>query len=261
MTNNIVRTTFGTMVCTSLLAMLALSGCSDQATTHEESAKPASTSTRTPIAPAPLPDFSGPASLTGWPGQDKITEDAMEAALITPERVSNAVDLDVVKNDTRGKPFDAHKSDDAGCNVTQGITSESVGNKYEHFRASEILLGDDADNPAAQVYQAVAAYPDRETAQTQFVETARQIKDCNGKTYKFSDTEDHDVPITVRVSAADATSVAWQLRYGTGKSRCFSSYNGVANVIVQTQVCSKANTRQFVQDMADAIVNKLQLSD
>ncbi|WP_131725078.1 sensor domain-containing protein, partial [Mycobacteroides abscessus] len=67
---------------------------------------------------------------------------------------------------------------------------------YETFRGTEMLLGD-AKNPDAQVYQAIAAYGDKNAAQTQFTTVSDEIKACDGKTYNFTDPDGNKVPVTV----------------------------------------------------------------
>lgn len=140
MTISTAKSRTRTVLCATAIAALALSGCTGQQGTTETSAA-TTTTTRSVNLPAPsLPD-SGPAGLTGWPGQDKITEEAM-AALFTDEEIARALDTDVAKTNKRDKPFTATDSDDASCNVTQGLTVESVGKDYETFRGTEMLLGD-----------------------------------------------------------------------------------------------------------------------
>ncbi|CPU02479.1 Hypothetical protein ERS075540_03743 [Mycobacteroides abscessus] len=258
MTISTAKSRTRTVLCATAIAALALSGCTGQQGTTETSAA-TTTTTRSVNLPAPsLPD-SGPAGLTGGPGQDKITEEAMVAALFTDEEIARALDTDVAKTNKRDKPFTATDSDDASCNVTQGLTVESVGKDYETFRGTEMLLGD-AKNPDAQVYQAIAAYGDKNAAQTQFTTVSDEIKACDGKTYNFTDPDGNKVPVTVSVALRNTKRVNWALTYGPSKYRCFVSYNGVANVVVQTQVCARSNSKQLVQKMADRIVDKLQLS-
>ncbi|OAT68082.1 hypothetical protein AWB85_09505 [Mycobacteroides immunogenum] len=258
MAGKAVRKKVSAALCATAIAVPALAGCGAQQDTHETAAPATATTSRTVNAPAPsLPD-TGPAGLTGWPGQDKITEEAMVAALFTDEEIARALDTEVAKTNKRDKPFTATASDDTSCNVTQGLTVESVGKDYETFRGTEMLLGD-AKSPDAQVYQAIAAYSDKNAAQTQFATASDQIKECDGKTYNFTDPEGNKVPVTVSVSATEAKRANWVLTYGPSKYRCFVSYNGVANVVVQTQVCARSNSKQLVQKMADMIVDKLQL--
>jgi len=240
------------------ISALVLSGCAGQKGTTETAAATTTTS-RSVNAPPPALPSSGPAGLTGWPGQDNITEEAMVSALFTHEEIAKVLDTPVAKTNKRDKPFTATDSDDASCNVTQGLTVESVGKQYETFRGTEMLLGD-ANNPDAQVYQAIAAYSDKDAAQTQFATATDEIKECDGKTYNFTDAAGKKVPVTVTVSSSNAKRVNWVLAYGPSTYRCFVSYNGVANVIVQTQVCARSNSKQLVQKMADRIVDKLQLS-
>ncbi len=264
MTGGFMASTFGgttvrTALCATAIAALALSGCSTQKEATGTSTAATTTTSRSVNAPAPGPTRSGPAALTGWPGQDKISEDAMVAALFTDEEIAKALDTEVAKTNKREKPFTATESDDASCNVTQGLTVESVGKDYETFRGTEMLLGD-AKNPDAQVYQAIAAYKDKNAAQTQFTTAVDAINECDGTTYNFTDPDGEKVPVTVSVSSANAKKANWALTYGPSKYRCFVSYNGVANVIVQTQVCARSNSKQLVQKMADRIVDKLQLS-
>ncbi|NGX07858.1 sensor domain-containing protein [Mycobacteroides franklinii] len=246
------------VLCATAISALVLSGCAGQKGTTETAAATTTTS-RSVNAPPPALPSSGPAGLTGWPGQDKITEEAMVSALFTDEEIAKVLDTRVAKTNKRDKPFTATDSDDASCNVTQGLTVESVGKQYETFRGTEMLLGD-AKNPDAQVYQAIAAYSDKDAAQTQFSTATDEIKECDGKTYNFSDPADTKVPVTVTVSSSNAKRVNWALAYGPSTYRCFVSYNGVANVIVQTQFCARSNSKQLVQKMADRIVDKLQLS-
>lgn len=246
-----------TVLCAAAIAALTLSGCASQRQVNETSTAAATTTSRTVNAPGPT--SSGPAGLTGWPGQDTITEDAMVSALFTTEEIATALDTEVAKTNKRDKPFTATKSDDTSCNVTQGLTVESVGKEYETFRGAEMLLGA-AKKPDAQVYQGIAAYKDKNAAQTQFSTAADEIKECDGKTYNFTDPSGEKVPVTVSVSSSNAKKVNWVLTYGPSKYRCFVSYNGVANVIVQTQICARSNSKQLVQKMADRIVDKLQLS-
>ncbi|BAX97665.1 hypothetical protein MSTE_02353 [Mycobacteroides stephanolepidis] len=248
-----------TVLCAMAIAALALSGCTGRQDAAGTSTAATTTVSRPVNAPASAPVSSGPAGLTGWPGQDKITEEAMVSALFTNEEISTVFDTEVAKANKREKPFTATESDDAGCNVTQGLTVESVGKEYETFRGTEMLLGD-ATNPDAQVYQAIAAYKDKDSAQEQFSTAADEIKECDGKTYNFTDPGGRKVPVAVSVSLSNAKKVNWALTYGPSKYRCFVSYNGVANVIVQTQVCARSNSKQLVQKMADRIVDKLQLS-
>ncbi|MBA0047139.1 sensor domain-containing protein [Mycobacteroides sp. LB1] len=259
MNSTVMGTRVRTLLCATAITALALTGCSGQKQATETSTL-ASTTSRSVNAPAPAPTSSGPAGLTGWPGQDKITEEAMVSALFTDEEIAKVFDTSVAKTNKRDKPFTATESDNASCNVTQALTVESVGKEYETFRATEMLLGDNAKNPEAQVYQAIAAYPDQKAAQTQFVKAADEIKECDGKTYNFTDPGGQKVPVTVSVSASTTKKVNWALVYGPSKYRCFVSFNGVANVIVQTQVCAQSNSKQLVQKMADRIVDKLQLS-
>lgn len=247
------------LLCAVAITALVLAGCSGQKEAAETSTA-VSTTSRTANPQASAPASSGPAGLTGWPGQDKITEEAMSSALFTDEEIAKVLDTDVAKTNKREKPFTATESDDASCNVTQGLTVESVGEEYETFRATEILLGDDAKNPEAQVYQGIAAYPDQAAAQKQFEKATGEIKGCDGKTYHFTDPGGQKVPVTVSVSSSNPKKVNWALGYGPSKYRCFVSYNGVANVIVQTQICARNNSKQLVQKMADRIVDKLQLS-
>ncbi|OHU32302.1 sensor domain-containing protein [Mycobacteroides chelonae] len=252
-------TTARAVLCATAIAALALSGCSGQREAAGTSTATTTTASRSVNAPAPAPVSSGPAGLTGWPGQDKITEEAMVAALFTNEEISKVFDAEVAKTNKREKPFTATESDDASCNVTQGLTVESVGKEYETFRGTEMLLGD-AESPDAQVYQSIAAYKDKDSAQAQFSTAADEITECDGKSYNFTDPGGRKVPVTVSVSLSNDKKVNWALTYGPSKYRCFVSYNGVANLIVQTQVCARSNSKQLVQKMADRIVDKLQLS-
>ncbi|WP_078331209.1 sensor domain-containing protein [Mycobacteroides salmoniphilum] len=253
------RTRGRAVLCAMAIVALALSGCSSRQDATEMSTAATTTASRTAHAPAPAPSSSGPAGLTGWPGQDKVTEDAMVSALFTDEEIAKALDMEVAKTNKRDKPFTATESDDASCNVTQGLTVESVSKDYEAFRGTEMLLGD-AKNPDAQVYQGIAAYKDKDAAQAQFSTAADEINECDGKTYNFTDSSGRKVPVAVSVSASNAKKMNWTLAYGPSKYRCFVSYNGVANVIVQTQICARSNSKQLVQKMADRIVDKLQLS-
>lgn len=248
------------LLCATAITALAVTGCSGQ---HKAADTPTAASTTTSWAVPPpdsVPASSGPAGLTGWPGQDKITEEAMVSAMFTDAEIAKVFDTDVAKTNKRDKPFTATESDDTRCNVTQGLTVESVGTEYETFRATEMLLGGDAKNPEAQVYQGIAAYRDQKAAQKKFEEAAGAIQGCDGKTYNFTDPGGQKVSVTVSVSPSNAKKVNWALAYGPSKYRCFVSYNGVANVIVQTQICARSNSKQLVQKMADRIVDKLQLS-
>lgn len=248
------------VLCATAVGALALAGCAGRQEATETSTAASTTTSRTVNAPAPAPTSSGPAGLTGWPGQDKISADAMVSAMFTDEEISTVFDTNVAKTNKRDKPFTATESDDASCNATQGLTVESVGTDFEAFRATEMLLGDDAKKPDAQVYQGIAAYKDRDAAQKQFEQAAGEIKGCDGKTYNFTDPAGQKVPMTVSVSASTSKKVTWSVAYGSSNFRCFVSYNGVANVIVQTQVCAQSNSKLLVQKMADRIVDKLQLS-